>query len=49
MVRAEGLLRQPDLSIKEIAARLGFSDTYTFSRAFKTHSGRSPTAWRSGV
>ncbi len=34
------------LSIKEIAASLGFSDQYNFSRAFRRRFGVSPTAYR---
>lgn len=35
---------QPELSIKEIALRLGFSDQFTFSRAFHHHMKMSPIA-----
>lgn len=40
------LLRDPGLSSGEIAARLGFSDAATFTRAFKGWAGRSPSAYR---
>jgi AraC-like DNA-binding protein len=43
---AMGLLRRGDLSITEIAGRLGFSDTGAFRRAFRQWLGMSPTAWR---
>ncbi len=34
------------LTNKEIAARLGFSDEFHFSRRFKQITGRSPTQFR---
>lgn len=46
MQRAGELLVSSELSIKEVAARLGFADSYGFSRTFKAFSGRSPTEWR---
>lgn len=45
MARAQTLLEHHGLSVKEAAARLGFENQYYFSRAFKSHTGRSPTAW----
>ena len=46
MQRAAALLVSSELSIKEVAAQLGFTDSYGFSRTFKAFSGRSPTEWR---
>jgi AraC family transcriptional activator of pobA len=46
MLRAERLLENGDGAIKEVAALLGFSDTFSFSRAFKSFSGLSPSEWR---
>jgi len=46
MQRAGEFLVSSELSIKEVAARLGFADSYGFSRTFKTFSGQSPTQWR---
>jgi AraC-like DNA-binding protein len=37
------------LPLGEIAARLGFSDTVTFSRAFKSWTGCVPSAMRRGT
>ena len=34
------------LPIKEIASGVGYSDTYTFSKAFKRYAGASPNAYR---
>jgi AraC-like DNA-binding protein len=38
-----------DLSISEIADRLGFTNIHNFSRAFRKAIGRSPTVYRHGV
>lgn len=42
---AEELLNS-SLSIQEIADQLGFTDAFTFSRAFKRIQGRSPREFR---
>lgn len=39
-------LREPDVSIAEIAFLLGFSDQSAFGRAFKRWTGSTPRAWR---
>lgn len=44
--RADTLLTTTDLPLKAIAAELGFSDPFTFSRAYKRVTGRPPTAAR---
>jgi AraC-like DNA-binding protein len=41
------LLQQPDLSVRTIATRLGFSDEFHFSRRFKQITGLSPREFRS--
>lgn len=38
-------LRRPDASVKAAALDLGFADPFTFSRAFKRVTGRSPKTW----
>lgn len=43
---AEKYLVTTDLPIKEIAAKIGYKDQLFFSRTFKKHTGRSPTAYR---
>lgn len=43
---AEELLRTTELSVKDIAAKLAFSDSNYFSRAFKKHTGLSPVVYR---
>lgn len=44
--KAHHLLKNPDLSIMEIAQSLGYEAQSNFSRAFKRWYGQSPTAWR---
>lgn len=44
---AKELLMQTRFSVKQIAARTGFNNTNSFSRAFKSLSGETPLAWRS--
>ena len=46
ILEAARLLRFSDLSIKEIAARLGFSDQFAFSKAFKRQRGEAPLDFR---
>lgn len=43
------LLSDPDLSINEIAERLGYSSQYEFSAQFKKYMGISPSHYRSGI
>jgi AraC-like DNA-binding protein len=44
--RARDLLREPALSLVDVAERLGFSDLATFSRAFKRWTGEPPGMFR---
>ncbi|BCG57149.1 AraC family transcriptional regulator [Paenibacillus sp. URB8-2] len=46
MGRAGELLKSRTLSITEIALSLGYTDLYTFSRAFCTYYGISPSSYR---
>lgn len=46
MKHARKLLEETSLSIKEIAAKIGFSDRTVFSRAFHQHWGQSPISLR---
>jgi AraC family transcriptional regulator, transcriptional activator of pobA len=46
MLEAVRLLRFSDLSVKEIADRLGFSDQFAFSKAFKRQRGEAPADFR---
>ncbi|MCA9692302.1 MAG: AraC family transcriptional regulator [Nannocystaceae bacterium] len=42
MAVAKNLLRDHDLSVGEVAERVGYASSSTFSTAFKRHVGRSP-------
>jgi mannose-6-phosphate isomerase-like protein (cupin superfamily) len=46
MDRAKELLRTSNLSIKEIAQELGYSQQHEFTRAFGRFSGMSPSGWK---
>ena len=46
MSRAAGLLRQSVLSIKEIAGRVGYTNTTQFDRNFKASFGVTPIEYR---
>ena len=45
MEYAAGLLRQSGLLVKEVAAKMGYSNPYHFSRLFKRVHGMAPTAF----
>jgi AraC-like DNA-binding protein len=44
--KAESLLEQEDIPVKEAAYKMGFDDQYYFSRLFKNKTGVSPSDWR---
>jgi AraC-like DNA-binding protein len=44
---SRALVRRTDLSLVEVAARVGFAELSTFSRAFKRWTGLAPGAYRS--
>ena len=46
--RAAELLRDPTLSVKQVAARCGFDDPYYFSKVFKLQTGQTPSQARRG-
>ncbi|WP_170928410.1 helix-turn-helix transcriptional regulator [Deinococcus hopiensis] len=46
ILEARRLLSFTDMSVKEVAVRLGFADPFHFSRAFKAASGVSPQTFR---
>jgi len=43
---ARTLLRTPDMSVADVAYRVGYEDPFYFSRAFKRVVGVSPARWR---
>lgn len=43
---AKQLLSNTNLTVKNVAYSLGFTDQYYFSRVFKKSTGKSPTEWR---
>jgi AraC family transcriptional regulator len=40
------LLAKPSLSVTEIALEMGFSETSSFTAAFRKFAGRTPTDFR---
>lgn len=44
---ALNMLRESELSMKEIAGRLGFDHAAHFTRVFKSHTGTTPSRYRS--
>jgi AraC-like DNA-binding protein len=42
---AQRMLRQPESSVKSVGLEVGFSDPFTFSRAFKRITGLAPRIW----
>lgn len=48
MEQAWFLLQDPGIRIREIADRLGYKDSFAFSRQFKQHFGCSPLHYRKG-
>ena len=46
MHRARGLLRDPAVSIAQIAERVGYASAAAFAAAFKRETGDAPGAWR---
>jgi AraC-like DNA-binding protein len=42
---AQHMLRKPRASVKSVGLELGFSDPFTFSRAFKRVAGTAPRNW----
>lgn len=43
------LVAEPELSVKALAHRLGFTDDWSFTRAFRRHFGLLPSEVRSGA
>jgi AraC-like DNA-binding protein len=49
VLRAKSLLRDPDVSLTDVAAACGFADQSHFTRVFTGIVGASPGAWRKQV
>ncbi len=49
MEKAMQLLKNPALSVEAVALSVGYSNLYYFSNAFKTRTGKSPSAYRSSL
>ena len=47
--RAESLLRCTPMTVKEVAASLGFEDPFYFSRLFRKRNGAGPASWRASA
>ncbi|MGA9411139.1 MAG: helix-turn-helix transcriptional regulator, partial [Roseobacter sp.] len=47
--RAAQLLMKEDLSLSEIARRIGYSDPSNFGRAVRKWTGQSPKQWRESL
>ncbi len=47
--KASKLLRDPDLTIQQIADKLSFADQSTFGKFFKRHTGVSPLQYRNNL
>lgn len=46
LYEAQSLLSQTELTIKDISARLGFTDSPHFNNFFKKHTGETPAGYR---
>ncbi|MDA1361350.1 AraC family transcriptional regulator [Glycomyces luteolus] len=49
MQLAEELLADPDLTVAQVARKIGYADQFGFSNAFKRRKGLSPTAFRAAA
>lgn len=46
MMRAAELLRDSDLTVRDVAARVGYRQPAQFAKAFRRHVGVGPTEYR---
>ena len=47
MARAADLLSARELTVREVARRVGYRQPAQFAKAFRRHRGRAPSAYRS--
>ena len=43
---ARELLREPSITLAQVASEVGYANEYAFSAAFKRHAGDPPGRWR---
>lgn len=48
MTQAVKMLKETDHSVQHIATLVGYTDSFTFSKAFKRYYGTSPSSYRQG-
>lgn len=48
MQRAGDLLRQGQLTVREVARRVGYRQPAQFAKAFRRHHGTAPSSFRAG-
>ena len=46
LLQAKKLLRETDLTVSEVAASVGYSDAFAFSKFFAAHQGMAPLKYR---
>ena len=46
---AATMLRDPDLTIQQVAEKMSFSDQSSFGKFFKKHTGMSPMKYRTNL
>ena len=49
MKRAKALLHESDMPIQTVALSVGYSDPFSFSKAFRGYAGTSPSAYREQI
>lgn len=49
MNRSMELLRNPDLTVRQIAGKVGYNDSRYFAKAFKKHTGYTPSQYRKKI
>lgn len=49
MKRAQQLLVSTNLTVKDIAQKIGYANEYNFMRQFKTYCGKTPTEYRNQI
>jgi AraC-like DNA-binding protein len=49
MKKAMRLMQDSSLSVQSIAFAVGYNDIFTFSKAFKAHTGKSPSEYRQNL